>query len=88
MSERRVPCWKEVEKLPAPVSVELDKEYCDKMKNRGISVTCESITDLDEHTMPISDYYFWWPMAGWHTSRTNTRVTRELERRLDFINKQ
>lgn len=52
-----------VEGLPAPMSVELDREYCEKMKKRGIAVTCESITDLDEDAMPISDFYFWWPMA-------------------------
>ena len=29
------------EKLPAPVSVELDREYCDKMRARGIEVRCD-----------------------------------------------
>ena len=55
---------KNVERIAPPVSVELDREYCEKMRRRGIHVTCESITDLDETTMPISDYYFWWPMAA------------------------
>ena len=31
------------EKLPAPVSVELDREYCDKMRARGIEVRCDPI---------------------------------------------
>jgi hypothetical protein len=53
-----------VEKLPAPTSVELDREYCEKMEKRGITVKCESILDLDEDSMPISDWYFWWPMAA------------------------
>ena len=52
------------EKLPAPVSVELDREYCDKMRARGIEVRCDPIEDLGEDTLPISDVYFWWPMAA------------------------
>lgn len=52
------------ENLPAPVSVELDREYCDKMRDRNVAVVCDSITDLDETTLPVSDYYFWWPMAA------------------------
>ena len=52
------------EKLPAPVSVELDEEYCGKMRARGIEVRCDPIEDLGDDKLPISDYYFWWPMAA------------------------
>jgi len=45
-------------------SVEIDQEYCNKLEARGLPVICKSITDLEEDELPVSDYYFWWPMAA------------------------
>lgn len=43
-------------------AVEMDKDYCKKLRGRGISVICKPIEEVTESELGGCEVYFWWPM--------------------------
>lgn len=43
-------------------AIELDVNYCKKLRARGFTVLCKAVESVTASEMPDSDVYFWWPM--------------------------
>ena len=56
-------------------AIELDANYCKKLRERGFEVVCRAVETVSATDLPAGDVYFWWPM--W-SPRQNEAWLRQL----------
>lgn len=57
-------------------AIELDHEYCKKLRARGLNVLCRPVEEVPSATLAACQVYFWWPMDA---EAQNERWLRQLQ---------